>query len=151
MQWRHNEHDGVSNYEPQDCCPTIYSGVDQRKHQSSASLALVKGNSPETGEFPAQMASNAEKVSIWWRNRVCFMFCWFVSAHNWLIYYAVRLKHHVPCEFDSSTLSVIIYAMLKMRYPVLLVKVPSLNTPLWLVEAQRHIFTSVNFTHYCVR
>ena len=22
----------------------------------------------ETGEFPAQMASNAEKVSIWWRH-----------------------------------------------------------------------------------
>ena len=25
------------------------------------------GNSPVTGEFPAQMASNAENVSIWWR------------------------------------------------------------------------------------
>ena len=35
----------------------VYSGADQRKRQSSASLAL-------TGEFPAQMASNAENVSI---------------------------------------------------------------------------------------
>ena len=26
------------------------------------------GNSPGTGEFPAQMASNAENVSIWWRH-----------------------------------------------------------------------------------
>ena len=26
------------------------------------------GNSPVTGEFPAQMASNAENVSIWWRH-----------------------------------------------------------------------------------
>ena len=34
----------------------IYSGVDQRKHQSSASLAFM------------QMASNAENVSIWWRH-----------------------------------------------------------------------------------
>ena len=42
---------------------TVYSEADQRKHQSSASLA-----SPETGEFPAQMASNAENVSIWWRH-----------------------------------------------------------------------------------
>ena len=25
------------------------------------------GNSPGTGEFPAQMASNAENGSIWWR------------------------------------------------------------------------------------
>ena len=42
---------------------TVYSDADQRKHQSSASLAFA-GNSPGTGEFPAQMASNAEKVSI---------------------------------------------------------------------------------------
>ena len=26
------------------------------------------GNSPGTGQFPAQMASNAENVSIWWRH-----------------------------------------------------------------------------------
>ena len=28
------------------------------------------GNPPVTGEFPAQMASNAENVSIWWRHHV---------------------------------------------------------------------------------
>ena len=28
------------------------------------------GNSPVTGEFPAQRASNAENVSIWWRHHV---------------------------------------------------------------------------------
>ena len=47
---------------------TVYSDADQRKYQSSASLAFMWGNSPETGEFPAQMASNAENVSIWWRH-----------------------------------------------------------------------------------
>ena len=31
---------------------------------------LCEGNSPVTGEFPAQMASNAENVSIWWRHHV---------------------------------------------------------------------------------
>ena len=31
---------------------------------------LCVGNSPGTGEFPAQMASNAENVSIWWRHHV---------------------------------------------------------------------------------
>ena len=45
---------------------TVYSSVDQRKHQSSASLTFVWGISPVTGEFPAQRASNAENVSIWW-------------------------------------------------------------------------------------
>ena len=44
---------------------TIYSGGDQRKHQSSVSLAFVRGI---TGEFPAHMASNAQNVSIWWRH-----------------------------------------------------------------------------------
>ena len=47
---------------------TVYLGEDERKHQSSASLAFVRGNSPGTGEFPAQMASNAENVSNWWRH-----------------------------------------------------------------------------------
>ena len=48
----------------------VYSDADQRKHQSSASLAFCAGNSPGTGEFPAQMASYAENVSIWWRHHV---------------------------------------------------------------------------------
>ena len=36
---------------------------------------LCAGNSPVTGEFPAQMASNAENVSIWWRHHVIMGFC----------------------------------------------------------------------------
>ena len=47
---------------------TVYSDADQRKHQSSASLALRAGNSPGTGEFPTQMASNVENDFIWWRH-----------------------------------------------------------------------------------
>ena len=39
---------------------TVYSGANQRKYQSSASPAFVWGNTLVTGEFPAQMASNAE-------------------------------------------------------------------------------------------
>ena len=42
----------------------VYSGADHRKHRSSASLAFVWGNSPVTGEFPAQRAGNAENTSI---------------------------------------------------------------------------------------
>ena len=37
LQWRHNEHDGVTIV-----CPTVYSGANQRNHQSSASLAFVR-------------------------------------------------------------------------------------------------------------
>ena len=31
-------------------------------------IGVCEGNSPGTGEFPAQMTSNAENVSIWWRH-----------------------------------------------------------------------------------
>ena len=47
---------------------SIYSGADQRTHQSSASIAFVRGNSPVTSEFPAQRASNVENDFIWWRH-----------------------------------------------------------------------------------
>ena len=48
---------------------TAYSDTDQRKHKSSASLAFVRG------EFPAQMVSNAENVSIWLRHHDCGAIC----------------------------------------------------------------------------
>ena len=38
LQWRNNERDDVSTHWSHDC-----SGADQRKHQSSASLAFVRG------------------------------------------------------------------------------------------------------------
>ena len=41
---------------------------------------LCEGNSPETSEFPAQRASNAENVSIWWRNHACPF--WFFLSHR---------------------------------------------------------------------
>ena len=47
--------------------PTVYSGADQRKQQRSRVPDLCEGNSPVTGEFPAQRASNAENVPMWWR------------------------------------------------------------------------------------
>ena len=57
---------------------TIYLVTDQRKHQSSASLAFVRGI---PGEFLAQMASNTENVSIWWRHHVyvCPVPCYYTS------------------------------------------------------------------------
>ena len=51
----------------------VYSGADQRKHQSSASMAFVRGihHGEFIGEFPAERASNAENVSISWRYQEC--------------------------------------------------------------------------------
>ena len=50
----------------------IYSTVYSRRRSNKTSklrvTGLCEGNSPVTAEFPAQMASNAENVSIWWRH-----------------------------------------------------------------------------------
>ena len=48
---------------------SVYSGADQRKHQSSTSLTFVREFTGD-GEFPAQRASNAGNVSISWRLHV---------------------------------------------------------------------------------
>ena len=49
---------------------TVYSGADQRKHQSFASLAFVWGIHRWPVNFPHKFASNADNVSIWWRHHV---------------------------------------------------------------------------------
>ena len=46
----------------------VYSDADQKKSSKLRVTGLCVGNSPGTGEFPAQMASYAENVSIWWRH-----------------------------------------------------------------------------------
>ena len=46
---------------------TAYSGADQRKKRKKKKLrvsGLCVVNSPVTGEFPTQMASNVENISI---------------------------------------------------------------------------------------
>ena len=48
----------------------VYSGVDQQKTSKLRVTGLLEGNSPVTGEFSAQRASNAEDNSIWWRHHV---------------------------------------------------------------------------------
>ena len=54
---------------------TVYSGADQRKHQSFASLAFVRviHRSPMNYRWiTAQMVSNVNFFSFWWRhNNIC--------------------------------------------------------------------------------
>ena len=72
LQWRHNKHDGVSNHRYHDC---LINRLLRRRSKETSKLrvtGLWEGNSPVTGEFPAQRASNAETVSIWWRHHISF-------------------------------------------------------------------------------
>ena len=82
---------------------------------------LCEGNSPVTGEFPAQRASNAENVSIWWRHHdpIRSQFTGahlviFASNRNfiwqsrliwvWWITWCSRLSNHTVCLVVSVSL-----------------------------------------------
>ena len=70
LQWRHNDHDCVSNHQPHDC---LLNRLFRRRSKETSKLrvtGLCAVNSPGTSEFPAQMASYVENVSIWWRHHV---------------------------------------------------------------------------------
>ena len=68
LQWRHNGSDGVPNHQPHHCLLNRLFGCKSKKTSKPRVTGLIAGNSPGTGEFPAQMASNAENFSIWWRH-----------------------------------------------------------------------------------
>ena len=68
LQWRHNGRDGVSNHQHHDCLLNRLFRCRSKKTSKLRVTGLCAGNSPVTGEFPAQRASNAENVSIWWRH-----------------------------------------------------------------------------------
>ena len=68
LRWRHNDGDSVSNHQPHDCLLSRLFGRTSKKTSKLRVTGLCAGNSPWSGEFPAQMASNAENVSIWWRH-----------------------------------------------------------------------------------
>ena len=61
LQWRHNGRDSVSN-QPHDCLIDRLFRCRSKKTSKLRVTGLCAGNSPGTGEFPAQMASDAENV-----------------------------------------------------------------------------------------
>ena len=74
LHWRHNGHDGISNHQLFDCLLNRLFGCRSKKTSKLRVTGFCVGNSPGTGEFPAQMASNAERVSIWWRHHALYDF-----------------------------------------------------------------------------
>ena len=68
LQWCHNGRDGVSNHQPHVCLLNCIFRRRSKKASKFRATGLCEGNSPVTGEIPAQRASNAENVSICWRH-----------------------------------------------------------------------------------
>ena len=99
LQWRHNERDGVSSHQPHDC---LFNRLFRRRSKKTPKprvTGLCEGNLPVTGEFPAQMASYAENVSIWWRHRVHT----YVTSSTWLDREPLKSKDPRVMLSDFST------------------------------------------------
>ena len=108
LRWRHNDHAGVSNHQPHGC---LLNRLFRRKSKKTSKLrvtGLCAGNSPGTGEFPAQMASYAENVSISWRHHG-ISFLNFIMTNcdprclNWLgQFYTSLLGGKMTCNFKMA-------------------------------------------------
>ena len=85
LRWRHNARDGVSNHQPQDCLLNRLFRHRSNKTPKLCVTGLCAGNSSVTGgEFPTQMASNTEKVSICsCFDDVCQVFSWTRTYISW--------------------------------------------------------------------
>ena len=75
LRWRHNGCESVSKHQPHHCLFNRLFRCRSKKTSKPRVIGLCVGNSPGTGEFPAQVASDTENVSIWWRHHV------FAHAH----------------------------------------------------------------------
>ena len=67
LQWRRNRCSGVSKHQSHHCLLNHFWGAGHRKHQSSASLAFVRGIHQWPVNSQHKLSSNVENVSISWR------------------------------------------------------------------------------------
>ena len=64
----------VSNHQPHYCLLNRLFRCISKKISKLRVAGLCEGNSPWTGEFPSQRASNAENISLWSRHRALWLF-----------------------------------------------------------------------------
>ena len=113
---------------------TVYSSADQRKRQSSASLAFVWRI--------AQRARNAENVSIWWRHHVTQ--CGLVTLHGvrgtyiplrWGNVYTLLWPKRLFNQFEMSNSRTL---LLTWKYQWQLQKISNIfnSAMLWRTEKQ---------------
>ena len=94
--WRHNGRNGDSNHQPHECLLNRSFRCRSKKTSKLRVTGLCAGNSPVTGEFPAQMARNAENVFIWWRHHVIHIFVYISRFADHEVPYTYYYNHCTP-------------------------------------------------------
>ena len=110
----------------------VYSGADQRKHQSSASLAFVRG----IHRWPvnslhkwAVNVSNAENVPIWWRHHDLNQLWISLMTHI-----CVTRPHWVKCKCEWQLYCCVLYLPPPWYFPcshMFVIFAYRLTSPLW--------------------
>ena len=74
-QCRHNGRGSVSNRQPHDCriYSTVNSGIDQRKHQNSASATFVRGIHRWPVNSTHKWTVTRKMFPYWWRHHACWI------------------------------------------------------------------------------
>ena len=119
LHWRHNDHDGVSNHQPLGC---LLNRSFRRRSKKTSKLrvtGLCVRNSPETSEFPAQMASNAENVSIWWRHheQSCRCASYMSEPKHWTLKRSFWILHPKQYKVRSLSYFVVIWYLSTLYIP----------------------------------
>ena len=121
LRWRHNERDCVSNHQPRHYLLNRLFGCKSKKTSKLRVTGLCAENSPGTGEFPAQMASNAENVSIWWRHHgdlpqhtKCLLISYMEALRTLAVFYVTVI--HKGLETCGCVISTVVTAALVLKH-----------------------------------
>ena len=113
LLWHHNERNGVSNHQPQDCLLKCLFWHRSKKTSKLCIAGLCEGNSPVTCEFPTQRACNVENVSIWWCHHVDIT--WSIPAlwgRTWLqvsVNIVVEKQRSMVCQYIDHSLEMAVW------------------------------------------
>ena len=80
LEWRHNEHDGVSNHQPHDCLLNRFFKAQINENMKVPRHWPLWVEFTVDRWFPAQRASNADNDPIWWRHHVPTVFKTFIDT-----------------------------------------------------------------------
>ena len=103
LQWRHNGCYGVSNYQSHDCLLNYLFRCRSKKTSKLRITGLCAGNSPVTGEFPAQRPVTRKMfpfddlmTSSWYRSSLNMR----IMDQRWLWYFLNSRSQFLSWSLD---------------------------------------------------
>ena len=107
IQWHHNERDGVSKHRRLHCLLNCWLRRRSKKTSKLRVTGLCAVNSPVTGEFPEQKASNAENddvtmiCAVMMETKIYIAFSWSIWSnwHNMTVQPHLTQNHR---KYDNS-------------------------------------------------